>query len=746
MGTLLPGLLFGALVVFTSTFGVRLPTGMVSLLPMTTVAAYLVTGLATTGWIAFAGTIIYGLVRHLWAERLQMPHVTDRRQFVTLIAANVTAHTASILAGGAVFEALGKSAPLTSLDLDHLLPLVVLALTYMATNHLILGPIIATRGRAAFGSYLRSLPNILLYEGGPLLFAPLVALIYTRLGEVQFLLFALLIVLASLITRSLALTSGRLERRVRELGSLQAVGQVLSASLNLDTILAEVHTQVAALMPAENFYVALYDPGTDEVAFPLAFEDGKVAQWRSRRAGKGLSEHILRTGKPMLVRRDVNAALAEIGIESIGRTASSWLGVPILSEQRPVGVLAVQSYTTPGAYDTSHMEVLVTIASQAAVAIQNARLYERTDDALARRVQELDSILRTTREGILLLDRERRVLAANRALAGFLGITQAEMDGQSLGAARQNGEPLVALVGYTDTEIEAACQALEQSDGTHKQVVVVPGSPERHVERTLAAVRDRDGATAGWLIVFRDVTEEIELARLKEDLTHMLVHDLRSPLTAMMGSLDIVAAAIAGQAGENTALLITMAKRSSERMLRMVNDMLDINRLESGQSIVHPAPLNLEHLLLEAAGRVAPLASEAEIKIDVSTADGLPLALADAAFIGRVLSNLLDNAIKFTPDGGLVRLWARPDPNHTPPTILLGVTDSGPGIPPEEQGRLFEKFQQAASVTGRRAGTGLGLPFCRLVVEAHGGEIWVESEVGEGTTFVARLPTVEQRP
>jgi signal transduction histidine kinase len=115
-----------------------------------------------------------------------------------------------------------------------------------------------------------------------------------------------------------------------------------------------------------------------------------------------------------------------------------------------------------------------------------------------------------------------------------------------------------------------------------------------------------------------------------------------------------------------------------------------------------------------------------------------------------VLTNLVDNAIKFTPDGGIVRLWARPDPETDVPSLLVGVSDTGPGIPPEAQSRLFKKFQQVVSIEGRRRGTGLGLPFCRLAVEAHGGRIWAESPSsiiesaaeGKGTTFVMRLPTV----
>ena len=739
---LLPALLFGVLIIFTDTFGVRLPAGTASLLPMTTVAAYLVMGLVPTGWITLAGTLVYGLIRLRWAEPLELPRMKDGKAFTTILTANITIHTTSILVGGTVFQLLGGETPLKSVSLSQILPLTLLGLTYLVVNHLVISPAIATRGVEALRTYLRSLPNILFYEGGPLVFAPLVALIYSRLGVVQFILFALFLVIASLVTRGLAITSGRLERRVKELDGLQAVGQALSASLNLDTILKAIHTQVAALMPARNFYVALYDLETNEVSFPLAFEDGKRAHWRSRPMGKGLTEHILTTHNPLLIRRDVGATLEKIGIEQIGRPAASWLGVPILAEGKPIGVVAIQSYSTSEAYDLSHQEILVTIAAQAAVAIQNARLYERTDDALARRVQELDSILRTTGEGILLLDTRWRVLAANRALSRFLGAAQAEMIGQVLDTPRAGSDPLITLIGYTPEALTAACEELAQDDISYKQTITVPGPPERYVERTLTPVRDRAGATAGWLFIFRDMTEEMELTRLREDLTHMLVHDLRSPLTVLNGSLEMLEMVVTSDDTDSIESLLQMAQRGTDRLLRMVNELLDISKLESGQLVLHPKNVRAESLLKDIAARLNALAAINNITLEISVAPDLPQLDVDIEFIGRVLHNLLDNAIKFTPDDGLVRLWARVDPERDPAAMLVGVTDTGPGIPPEEQHRVFEKFQQT-SVTGRRVGTGLGLPFCKLAVEAHGGEIWVESEVGKGSSFIMRLPTAK---
>jgi len=743
-GALLLGLLFCTLIVFTDIFGVRLAGGAVSLLPMMTVAAYLVTGPIVTGWAAFVGTVIYALIRYI-RERTGTSQRGNLLGTVGVNAANATMHTISVLASGAVYQWSGGIIPLTAPGLSYALPLVLFGLVYLGVSYLIAGAYIAARGQEALQLYLRSLPNLLFYEGAPLIFAPLVALIYTRLGLTQFILFAILIIISSLITRSLALTSQRLERRVKELDSLQAVGQALSASLNLDTILSAIHTQVAALMPARNFYIALYNPETDEVSFPLAIEDGERVQWQSRRAGQGLTERVLRTGEPLLIQRDVSAALEEIGIEQIGRPANSWLGAPLLSEGESLGIIAIQSYSTPNAYDASHQEVLVTIASQAAVAIQNARLYERTDEALTRRVQELNSILRTTREGILLLDTDWQVLAANRALADFLDLAQAELVGRSIKATQQDGgQALVESLGYKAADLEATCQDIAHGDPHHKHIIVVPGPPELHVERTLTPVRNQEGKISGWLLVLRDITEEIKLESLREDMMHMLVHDLRSPLTVLRGSLEMIEADLADRSTENTDFLLSMARRGSNRMLRMVNELLDVSKLESGQLVLDLKPTDVESLLEDAVIRITPMATTTQITVETAIEPDLPSIDIDAEFIGRVLHNLLDNAIKFTPDGGRVRVWARLDLESASEAMLIGVSDNGPGIPPEERGRLFEKFQQVSSISGRRAGTGLGLPFCKLAVEAHGGKIWVESEVGRGSTFVIRLPIAER--
>lgn len=539
-----------------------------------------------------------------------------------------------------------------------------------------------------------------------------------------------------------------LERRVVELDSLQVMAQALSASLDFDTILTAIYSQVARLMPAHVFYIALYNEETREMSFPLVVEEQQRVTWTPRRWRNGLTEYIIGHGKPLCLQHDFAAQLAALGLELIGAPAASWLGVPILAGNKTLGAMVVQSPTTPHLYDAFHEELLLTIAAQAGLVIQNAYLYARTDEALARRVQELDSILRAARDGIILLDRHWRVLAINRALTDYLGLTQTDWVNQYLADIVVSAEEhnLLQRVGYTLPQFHEDCQALEQGhDPFLTACIYKEGPPERYLERTLAPVRDQDGAPMGWLLVFHDITEQHNLARLREDMTHMLVHDLRSPMAVLRSSLELIQLDVEDGNYAGLPNILAMAHEGSERMLNMISQLLEINKLEEGKMPVRPELLETAEVVYEAAARIAPLAVAAHIDIETEITPNLPPLYADHELLLRVLHNLLDNAIKFSPDHSTIHLWAKRD-GQTPPQLLLGVKDHGQGIPATAQEKLFKKFQQVVSKKGRRAGSGLGLPFCKLVIEAHGGQIWMESAPAAGSTFLIRLPLAAPPP
>ncbi len=739
----LPVILFGFLVVFTTSFSAPLTGGVVSLLPMTTAAAFLALGLLPAGWLAYFGALIAAVIHYYYAVPLGLPTRLTRRQAASQAASNATLHTTSILASGAIYLILGGEVPLVSLDMGLVLPMAGFGLTYLAMDYVLSSLFLAIRESADFRGYLKVLPSIFIYEGAPLIFAPLVALTFTNLGTAAFSLFTLAVVLVALVMRNLALSRQRLVRQLRELDSLHAVGQALTSSLDLNAVLYAVYQQVARIMPVETFFVALYDEDSDEIIFPLVVENGDTVHWPAQRGGKGLAEHIRRTQKSKDRREQTDILRRAFGVSRSQRPVTSWLGAPILVGDRLMGVITVQSHSQFQLYDTSHEEVLTSIAMQAALAIQNAHLYSQTDKALARRVQELDSILDTVREGILLLDLSYRVVALNRSLADFLGIAARDVLGTSLVFSRQQRVgSFLAAIGYTAIEIQAECQSIvdQRSTPVSREMVSLHGATTRQVERTLTAVRDRWGVVTGWLLVFRDVSEEVALQQLRDDLTHMLVHDLRSPLTVVQSSLTSIPGFLEDGFLDGVARLVEFSQRGVERLLSLVSDILDIARLESGNMPLALEQADLGLLLGATVEQIAPLARPAEIDILITCPDELPPVHIDSGVIRRVLSNLLDNAIKFTPRGGKIEVWSSTGPAGLPGSVWIGVSDTGPGIPPEKQQALFEKYIQLDQPTGRRAGTGLGLHYCKLAVEAHGGKIWVESPAGQGSTFVIQLP------
>lgn len=739
---LLPSLIFLFLVVFTSTFSAPLGGGMASLTPMTIVAGYLITGLIPAAWIAFIGLLIHGILRRLFGRHLGLQKDLYKLTSIRLTSAYMTSKTTSILVAGIVYQAVGGEVPLLGIYYSSLLPLILLGLVFYGLNDLIYGSFIATWEARSFHLQGRSMYSSFLYEGGPILFSPLIALIYTSFGPLFLSLVVVAIIASTLFTRSLSFAMIKLERQLIELRSLQAVGQALSSSLEVEYILGAIYDQVSSLMPAESFYIALYDEITEEISFPFAVEDNVKVLQPTKREGQGITELILKTRTSMLSRESTEVMRTKHGLNKTNRSATSWLGVPIIAGDSLMGVISVYSYSAYDLYDHTHQDILKTIASQAGIAIQNARLYTRTDKALNRRVQELDSILRTVQEGILLLDLSYRVLAMNRSLANLLGINRSELIGTSLVDTKSsNAIYLFDRLGYTFDELNLACREIvDQEVDFKRRIVSLEDRSQSYIEQTLTPVRDADRNISAWLMVFRDVTEEMKLDLLREDMMHTLVHDLRSPLAVLKGSLEVVNLAVEeGNAG-NLDKLLGLSQVSTDRMLRLVNNLLDVGRLEDGRLILHRSRIQVKPLLRNAVEQISPAASRAGIKIGLFLEDELPSIYVDVDYMERVLNNLLDNAVKFTPDGGVIDVWSRKGDGALSNSILIGVRDSGPGIPEELQSHLFTKYHQSDGVKGRRTGSGLGLHFCKLTVEAHGGAIWVESSHGEGSTFTFSLP------
>lgn len=231
-----------------------------------------------------------------------------------------------------------------------------------------------------------------------------------------------------------------------------------------------------------------------------------------------------------------------------------------------------------------------------------------------------------------------------------------------------------------------------------------------------------------------------ETEAMRQNLVEMLVHDLRNPLTVLLGVLDLLSRAASALMTEDQRQLLHNARRSGQLMLALVGDILDVAKLEAGQLQLKRQSLHIRDLLKDSAEQAQALIELEELSLTVEAADSLPPIYADKQLIQRVIDNLVSNAIKHTPHGGHIALASQV---HHTQQLAVSVRDTGPGIPPEQHQHIFEKFGQVEQDGFQRRGTGLGLTFCKLAVEAHGGRIWVESAVGQGSTFTFSLPVAE---
>jgi PAS domain S-box-containing protein len=380
-------------------------------------------------------------------------------------------------------------------------------------------------------------------------------------------------------------------------------------------------------------------------------------------------------------------------------------------------------------------EILSRVSAQS-----DAELYAATVQRI-----ELKTILQNIEDGILTVDTQRRITTANRAFCRMLEAAEADLLGRECetaleGAAGDDTRQLVEQALAGEEQAGSSGSRARDSEIVRASGQVLP------VAISAALLRDHLGEIVGCVCLYQDITrrKEVEalyeqlrgLDRLKHDLTHMIVHDLRTPLTSLLGGLQTME--ILGELNDDQQEMLGVSIAGGQTLLGMINDLLDISKLEDGSLKLDCADLRAQEVAERALGQVASLASAQQLTLLREIDTDLPL-YADAEKLLRTLVNLLGNAIKFTPLGGTVTLAVRREPGQN--AALFQVRDTGEGIPREAFQRIFEKFGQVESrKAGRKMSTGLGLTFCKMVAEAHGGQIWVESELGKGSTFSFTLP------
>ncbi len=340
-------------------------------------------------------------------------------------------------------------------------------------------------------------------------------------------------------------------------------------------------------------------------------------------------------------------------------------------------------------------------------------------DRLIAEQRKTEAILFSIAEGIVMADREGRVQLANRQAREMFGLAaDADIEGRPIAEALPAGLLRDALVAVSNEPGKGFKEA-DMSDAQTRKILRVASS---------AVVTPGRGSELGVVFALRDVTLERELEMMKDDFLHYITHDLRNPLGSAMGFLDVLAKGTAGVLNTDQQSIVASVRRSTSRLMAMINNILDIAKMESGRAKLQLKTVALAGVAGRAIDILEQLAKAKRISVHLVAIEEFSID-GDADMLERVFTNLLGNAFKFAPEGGTITVSITDEGSE----LKACVEDNGDGIPPEHLQRVFEKFEQVPGQ--RRGGTGLGLTITRYFVEAHFGRIWVESEPGHGARF-----------
>ncbi len=396
--------------------------------------------------------------------------------------------------------------------------------------------------------------------------------------------------------------------------------------------------------------------------------------------------------------------------------------------------------------------------------VERAIRYSRTryenlvlQQELAAEKKKIEAILEGMADLLVAVDTQGRVMTVNHKAELVLGSGREELLGRNVSELLRVDIPAERLPCRVVLATGAPCLAVAYT--------LHCSSGDLPVLASATPLYGSSGEVVGSVEIIRDISVLKALEQEREDFVSMLSHDLKTPITAIVGSLDLVREGRLGPINQDQREFIESAEESCDEMVEMINALLDIHKFEAGMMVLHTRREEPVPVLEKTLAKFSPVAKRADLELVASFAEHLPQLIMDRNLVTRLLGNLLSNAVKFTPaggrievtaevvaNGGQIRLWlaTQPYPVDTLRTdgrfLMITVRDTGVGIPSDALGTIFDRFVQARNRRqGKTKGTGLGLAFCRKVMDVHHGYIWAESEEGKGSTFGLLFPVDERK-
>jgi len=502
-----------------------------------------------------------------------------------------------------------------------------------------------------------------------------------------------------------------LEQRLRELDTLVSLGKRVTAQLERQQVLNQVVEAAVEISGAESGSLLLVDHAAEELYQVASIGEAHETTGDLRLpVASSLAGRVVQTRQPLVIAGD---ELQKIKTRYLFRALAY---VPLLLKNRVIGVLGVTSRQEIQPFEQHKVQLLNVLADFAAIAIENARLYAATE----KERDTLNTILRDTEDPIIVVDDQGYVLFCNPAASRAFNIS----------LTRCYGQPLAEVLDHREV-VELFSKEARSGRGRRTEIVLADG---RSLHAQLTIIR-----SVGRVVVMQDITHLKDLDRIKSDFVTTVSHDLRTPLTAILGYVELVRRT--GSLTRQQQQFLERIVFSVQSITTLISELLELGKIEAGFD-EDREPVSLPAAIRHVIETIRQTWEAKRLTLQVRLPDDLPPVLGNPLRLRQVVSNLLDNAIKYTPEGGQIRVVLEADGDFQ----ILRVADTGIGVAQKDLPYIFDKFYRSDEAIEKFSGTGLGLSIVKGIVERHNGRIWVDSQVGKGTTFTVMLPSYIPAP
>ncbi|PID58007.1 hypothetical protein CSB45_04780 [candidate division KSB3 bacterium] len=524
------------------------------------------------------------------------------------------------------------------------------------------------------------------------------------------------------------------EHRAQELGVINRLSQAISSTIEWEKVIAIAARRVVDLLKVTQSRLFLMKENS-EVLESVYKYDRRNRQGEFNTVSAPLVRYpdfvkAISSAEPVIINNvrestmapEVKRIFEKQGIHSI-------LNLPLLSKDGAIGIMMLLQSGDIRHFSDEEVILAETVAGQLAVALKNAQLFRHVVEEKGR----IEALLNSSGDGILMTDKQFSIILTNVVLSQLFHMDIAEF----------HGKHVIEFVDaqkdrFKDFDVVTRLMygiITEPQNTTVEEISLI--APPKTLKITGNPVMGDENEVIGHMIVLHDITQEKHLEQMRDDLISMIVHDLKNPLAAVIGFAEIMLSRSHKKNIDDFEQLLESILQQANTMHDMVNNILEVHKMEDGSMEIEKDVAEFSDIIVKAVQQVEVSAKRKNITIRSELPDDVPVVFVDQAKIVRLFANILSNGIKYTPEAGsiLIRVSIQQE------AILTAITDTGQGIPAEYLKTIFNRFAQMdRKKHGKAVSVGLGLYFCKLVVNAHGGNIWAESEEGKGSTFYFTVP------